>query len=130
MLYPVGVECPRVGGMDPATARDEKIARNLASWAFSQHMGLDSIGALDAEGVDVIREGIIRAWEQAGSPAGALRRAAILSAELPRLVAENEVPADLKAADVSRESEIAMAEQVSAFLTALADEGDTAPDNG
>lgn len=29
--------------------------------AFSQHMGLDSIGALDAEGVDVIREGIIRA---------------------------------------------------------------------
>lgn len=129
-LYPLGVECPRVEGMDSATARAEEVARDLASRAFSRHMGLDSIGALDAEGVDVIRQGIIRTWEQAGSPAGALHRAAVLSAELPRLVVENQLPADLETAGSSRESEIAMAEQTSAFLSALADEVDTAPDNG
>lgn len=116
--------------MDFATARDEEVARNLASRAFSRHMGFDSIGALDAEGANVLRQGIVRAWEQAGSPAGVLRRAAVLCAELPRLVAENQLPADLEAEGISREREIVLAEQASAFLARLAAEVDAAPDNG
>lgn len=116
--------------MDFATAQEDEVARTLAGRAFSRHMAFDSIGALDAEGAGLIRQTLIRTWEQAGSPAGALRRAAILSAELPRLVTENQTPADLKAAGVSHEREIAIAEQASVFLAALAAEVDTVPDNG
>lgn len=93
-------------------------------------MGFDSVDALDAEGVDVIRQGIIHAWEQAGSPSGVLRRAAVLSAELPRLFVENQLPTDLETASIAREREIALAKQASVLLTALADEVDTAPENG
>lgn len=116
--------------MDFATARDEEVVRNLASRAFSRHGGFDSIGALDTEGADVLRQSIVRAWEQAGSPVGVLHRAAVLCAELPRLVAENQLPVDLETAGISREREIALAKQASVFLAAIAAEVDTAPDIG
>src|SRR5699024_6037081 len=93
--YPVGVDRPRVEVMDVATTRDEEVARTLASRAFSRHMAFDAIGSVDAEAMDLIRQAVLRAWERAGSPPGALRRAAVLSAELPRLIAENQAPADL-----------------------------------
>ncbi|MGC3021918.1 MULTISPECIES: hypothetical protein [unclassified Brevibacterium] len=113
--------------MDVATTRDEEVARTLASRAFSRHMAFDAIGSVDAEAMDLIRQAVLRAWEQAGSPPGALRRAAVLSAELPRLIAENQAPADLETEGISRERETVVAEQASALLAVLAAEIDPAP---
>lgn len=99
----------------------------LATRAFSRYVGLGSIGPLDAETTDVIRGSVLRAWQQAGSPPGALRQAAELSAELVRLIAEDKCPDALETEGVPRAEQVARAEQATAFLTALAAGIDTPP---
>lgn len=113
--------------MDVASTREDEVARALASRSFSRHVAFDDIGALDVEAMGLIRQSVIRVWEDAGSPPGALHRAATLGTELPRLIAEDKASAGLQAEGVSRAREIALAEQASAFLTALAAEIDTPP---
>lgn len=110
--------------MDVATTRDDDLARALASRAFSRHVAVDAIGALDAEAIGLIREAVLQVWQDAGSPPGAVLRAAVLGAELARLIAEDQAPADLETEGISREREIVLAEQASAFLAALAAEID------
>lgn len=113
--------------MDFETAQDDEVARALARKSFSHHVMFDDLGPLDAEAMGLIREAVTRVWEDAGSPPGAVRRATILSAELPRLLAEDEDVDTLEASGVSRDRQITLAEKADAFLIALAAEIDAAP---
>lgn len=113
--------------MHPVPTPGEQTARTLVTRAFSQYVALGSIGPLDAETTEVTRGSVVGAWQQAGSPPGALRQAAELSADLARLIAEDKCPDALETEGVSRAEQIARAEQATAFLTALAAEIEAPP---
>lgn len=110
--------------MDFESARDDEVARALARKSFSSHVMRDGLGPLDDEAMRLIREAVMRVWEHAGSPPGAVHRATILSAELPRLIAEDEDVDSLEAEGVSRDRQITLAKKADAFLISLAVEVD------
>lgn len=113
--------------MELAATRQEDVARALASKSFSAHVMFDQIGSLDDEAMELIRARIMQVWGEAGFPPGAMRRATALSAELARLIADDEDASALEAEGIRHDRQIALAEQASAFLVALAAEVDNAP---
>lgn len=101
----------------------DEVAQSLARKAFARHVMWLDLGPMDAQARESIRESLVQVWEEAGSPPGAFSRAAILGAELPRLIAEDNGDS-LEHEGVSRAQQIACAEDSSAFLTSLATEID------
>lgn len=113
--------------MDFETARNDEVAQALARKSFSYHVMFDEIGPLDDEATDRIREALTRLWEDAGSPPGAVRRATVLSAQLPQRIADDEDADALAVEGVSRERQVTLAERADAFLISLAAEIDQQP---
>lgn len=111
--------------MDFETAQNDEVAQALARKSFSYHVMFDELGPLDDEATGRIREAVTRVWEDAGSPPGAVRRATVLSAQLPRLIARDEDADALAVEGVSRERQVTLAEKADAFLISLAAEIDT-----
>lgn len=101
----------------------DEVAQSLARKAFARHVMWLELGPIDAQAKESIREALVQFWEEAGSPPGAFSQAAMLGAELPRLIAEDDDVA-LEHEGVSRAQQIACAEDSSAFLTSLATEID------
>lgn len=65
---PEAARCPRGGGVNLLAARGEEAAHILAGREFSRYMGLGTVEILQdllVQGVNAIRQGIIRAREQA-----------------------------------------------------------------
>lgn len=124
-IFPVCDDRPRVKDMDFAASRDEEVARALTRKSFSAHVMFDQIGSLDEEAMTLIRAAVMRVWGEAGFPPGAVRQATALSAELARLISADEDASALEDEGVSRDRQIALAEQASAFLIALAAEVDS-----
>jgi len=104
---------------------EDTVARALATKSYSAHLTLDQLGTLDKETMGIIRDRILRVWQDAGQPPGAMRRAGELGQELARRVARDPGTGELAAEGISHAREIAIADQAAAFLVDLATELDT-----
>lgn len=110
--------------MDSTVARQDEVARALATKSFSAHVMFDQIGASDDEAADGIKSSIMRVWRRAGCPAGALHRATELSAQLALMIGDEDAAA-FEAEGVTHERQVALAQRATAFLVAMAEDIDT-----
>ena len=107
-----------------SAALDDEVARSLARKAFAYHVMALALGPVSGAN---IRDTLLMVWEDAGSPAGAFSRAAVLARELPDRIAEGEPGSPLDQENVPREQQVAIAKQSSAFLDILAREFEDVP---
>ncbi|RQP09131.1 MAG: hypothetical protein EAS51_12495 [Microbacteriaceae bacterium] len=107
--------------MDDTADLSDEVARSLARKAFAYHMMSIELGPMSGAS---IRDTLLMVWQDAGSPPGAFTRAARVAAILVDRMAESDEDEDdpLRGLGVSREQQIAIAQQGAAFLTTLARE--------